>query len=97
MCGDVCQYKVSLFCLTLHVILCYSEKSNSLTCLQIVFFFPECRFVNIALFKKKSLLRDREKEYSIGFVYLLCIFINFHIIEKAPQREGEKKNVTASR
>lgn len=38
-------------------------------------------------------MRDRERIYSIGFVYLLCIFINFHIIEKAPQREGEKKTL----
>lgn len=57
-----------------------------------MFFFPECRFVNIALFKKK-VRWGIEKEYSIGFVYLLCIFINFHIIEKAPQREGEKKKL----
>lgn len=58
LCVVTYQYKVSLFCLSLHVTLCFLEKKAILLLSSNCFFLYECIFVNIALYFKKSLSRD---------------------------------------
>lgn len=96
LCVVTYQYKVSLFLLefTCNLML-FGEKSNSLICPQIVFFSLNVYLLTL-LYILKKVCWEIEKEYPMCVVNLLCLYINLHIIEKAPQREG-RKNVTASR
>lgn len=68
----------------------FGEKSNSLTCPQIVFFSLNVYLLTL-LYILKKVCWEIEKEYHMCVVNLLCLYINLHIIEKAPQREGRKK------
>lgn len=90
LCVVTYQYKVSLFLLefTCNLML-FGEKSNSLICPQIVF-FSECIFVNIALYFKKSLLRDWERISYVCCKLIVPLYKPPYYWE-SPTERGEKK------
>lgn len=95
LCVVTYQYKVSLFCLSLHVTYAFWRKKQFINLSSNCFFSLDVYLLTL-LYIFKKVCWEIEKEYPMCVVNLLCLYINLHIIEKAPQREG-RKNVTASR